>query len=474
MLTTSRSHQNLGPVIFSLVLTMALWLGSKWYFNEGFDNFYKYPAKAASLLATVLMCWCIVLSARMAFFEDYFGGLDKVYQVHKRLGKAAFFLILAHPLFLALDRMPDVPAFLRRLWFLAPGGDRYLAGHNLGVASLLLMAGLLAVTLWIRIPYHRWKRSHEWFGLVLLAVMAHVIVVDRDIARYPLLGLWMYALLGLAALAYLYIRFFYARYGPRYAYCVDDIEKHGDILQITFAPEGQRMDFKPSQFIYLVVHKQGIAAEPHPYSIACGYNRDSRFKLGIKQVGDHTRSLDRLEENDAVSVYGPYGRFSDRFLAADRDCVFIGGGIGITPFLGMWHVALHSEERLSLDEAGEKLMEMHPECIRNWKSPLVSLFYVCITEDQACFDNDIKHEVIQSHFHGFKAFEERGHYYELYLADRQGLITAEYIDSRVREGVRDKNIFLCGPTPMVSALVAQFKTLGVSEEHIILEDFNLF
>ena len=138
MLTTSKTAQNLKPVVLTVAITLAIWLGSKWVFNDWFDNPFKYPAKAASLSATVLFCWCVLLSTRNRLLERYFHGLDKVYQVHKRLGKAAFWLILLHPLFLALDRLPDLAAFLHRLWFIAPQGDRYLLGHNLGVGALLL------------------------------------------------------------------------------------------------------------------------------------------------------------------------------------------------------------------------------------------------------------------------------------------------------------------------------------------------
>ena len=118
-------------------------------------------------------------------------------------------------------------------------------------------------------------------------------------------------------------------------------------------------------------------------------------------------------------------------------------------------------------------MALHPEISPDWTSPRVALFYLVPTQLQASFDNDIKNEVILSHFHGFPAFEERGHHYELYETARQGFITAEYIDGRVPGGVRDKNIFLCGPSPMVSGLIHQFRTMGVPEEQIIIEDFNL-
>jgi ferredoxin-NADP reductase len=78
-----------------------------------------------------------------------------------------------------------------------------------------------------------------------------------------------------------------------------------------------------------------------------------------------------------------------------------------------------------------------------------------------------------SHFQGIRGFEERRYHYELYLTSTQGRITADYVDQRVKRGVRDKNIFLCGPTPMVESMIGQFKSLGVKDRQIIVEDFNL-
>mgnify|MGYP001186318054 CR=1 FL=1 len=473
MLTTSRTHVKIAPVIWLVGVTLLLWLGSKGYYRDWFANPYKYPAKAASLTATVLMCVSIILSTRTRVVENYFGGMDKVYQLHKRLGRLSFFIILFHPFFLAVDRLPDVVRFLGAMWFQRPAGERYLWGQNVGVAALLGFAALIAVTLWIKIPYHRWKRTHEWFGLVLLLVIVHILLVDADVAKYPLLRLWMYAILLAAMAAFVYIRFLYRFLGPRFEYVVSDVVRLGEILDVTFAPKGRQMDFKPSQFVYLVIHKEGITPEPHPYSIACGYRLGARFKLGIKQAGDHTRTLNRLEAGDAVTVYGPYGHFSDKFLAGERDCVFIGGGIGITPFIGMWHVALHSEDRYDPDELPQPLTRVHPEIVRTWKSPLVSLFYVCRTLEEASFDKDIRAEVTSSQFHGFEEFEQRGHHYELYLSAQQGRLTADYIDRKVRGGVKDKVVFLCGPSRMTDALIVQFRALGVDRRQIVVEDFNL-
>lgn len=116
---------------------------------------------------------------------------------------------------------------------------------------------------------------------------------------------------------------------------------------------------------------------------------------------------------------------------------------------------------------------MHPEVIRTWKSPRVSLFYVCREAKEASFDKDIRREVELSHYHGFPAMEKRGHHYELYVSSQQGRITAEIIRDQVAGDIQDKYVFLCGPGPMVDGLVEQFLDLGVPRRQIVVEDFNL-
>jgi predicted ferric reductase len=237
------------------------------------------------------------------------------------------------------------------------------------------------------------------------------------------------------------------------------------------------MDFYPSQFAYLVVRKSGITPEPHPYSIACGYNLEGRIKFGIRKAGDHTRSLDALEKGDRISVYGPYGRFSERFLFERRNCVFIGAGIGITPFLGMWHVAAHSEDggapSKNASALPDALRRRHPELEQGWRPPLVHLFYICPTEEDACFDDDIKKEVILSHFQGLSCLEERGHRYELYLDAKRGRFSAAYMKEQVGADFVERNFFFCGPPGMGRALKAQLRELGVPADRFIAENFDL-
>jgi len=473
MPTNALDWRRYGPIYLLVLTTLAIWVGSKWYYGDWFSNPCKYPAKAASLTSITLMCAAVLLSTRIRPIESFFLGLDKVYQVHKRIGQWAFFIIIFHPLFLAADKLPDLGKFLGYMWFQSPKGDPYIIGLNFGVAVFLLMALLIALTLWIKPPYGVWKKTHEWFGLVVVLAVTHILVLDADVAKYPVLRVWVYLLLLCALGGFVYIRFLYRFVGPRAAYTVSEKQKAGDILELTFMPREGKMDFKPSQFVYLKVHGKGISSEPHPFSIASGYNLEARLKLGIRQVGDYTRSLDLLEPGDPVTLYGPYGRFSEAFLSAERDCVFIGGGIGITPFLGMWHVALHSEERLPKQDVPERLRHSHPEIIRTWKSPRVHLYYVCRSDRDASFDKDIRQEISSSHFHGFGPLEKRGHHYETYISSGMGRFSAQYVIEQGRGDLRKKFIFICGPHPMMESLVEQFRDIGVGLDQIIIEEFNL-
>ena len=178
MLATSRFHLRIWPVWLSVGTILLLWLICKWAYHDWFDDGFKYVAKAASLSATTLMCWCVVLSARFRVVEDLFGGLDKVYQIHKRLGKTLCVVIALHPLFLAAHRLPDLPAFLS---YFAPElnvADSYSVGKDIGIAVLIALYALVGISLRLIMRYDVWKRLHEYLGPVLILAAALPLRTD--------------------------------------------------------------------------------------------------------------------------------------------------------------------------------------------------------------------------------------------------------------------------------------------------------
>ena len=94
------------------------------------------------------------------------------------------------------------------------------------------------------------------------------------------------------------------------------------------------MDHAPGQFQFLRPHGRGIIAEEHPFSIASSPAPDGQIRVTVKESGDFTSTIGRVESGDLATVHGPFGRFSHVFHPSN-DLVFIAGGIGITPFMSM-------------------------------------------------------------------------------------------------------------------------------------------
>lgn len=442
----------------SVAITLSLWLASKWFYQDTFDTWVKWPAKTASLTATTLMVWTLVLSIRSRFIENMLGGLDKVYKAHKTVGIWATVAILTHPLMLWV-REVQTKGWNWRSFVWLEAGNNYEWGYNVGLVAFYGMVFLVALTLWVKLPYEIWKKTHEWFGAVIILVLLHVVLVEQDVTRYPLLGVWVYSLLILGVGCFLWIRYFYYLFGPRFDYVVDDVELCEGVLEIWCAPgsESRVMGYRSSQYVYVDFEERG---EYHPFSIASAPRGDGRFKLGIKELGDYTSGLSGLRPGTKVSVLGPYGKFSEKFLYGKRECIFIGGGIGITPMIGMWDQAVNSYDH------------GHRRTDSAWTSPLVHLFYSVKNAGEASFDNDIRACVIQSHFHGFEEFAKRGHSYDLYDVSKKGYLTADYIAKQVPD-YREAYIFLCGPKRMMDGLITQFQKLGVPRSQIITEDFSM-
>jgi predicted ferric reductase len=236
---------------------------------------------------------------------------------------------------------------------------------------------------------------------------------------------------------------------PHCRYIIADIDVQEQVLEIKLIPKNSEFQFEIGQYAYFQFKNQNIASELHPFTLACSPQDFGEIKIAIKQLGDFTRSLSHLCLGDSVNIYGPYGNFADTFLADQKDCVCIGGGIGATIFIGMWQKAI-------TDHMQHK----------------THLFYTVNTREEANLDNDFKNIALVNQFKGKADAEKQGHSYELFISQEQGFLTAEYIKNQIGS-LQNKYIFLCGPVVMVMALLDQLKQLNVTEEDIILGDFNL-
>ncbi len=156
-----------------------------------------------------------------------------------------------------------------------------------------------------------------------------------------------------------------------------------------------------------------------------------------------------LKPGDKATISGPYGEF----FAKDthNEMVFIGGGAGMAPMrahifdqlkrlhskrkMTFWYGARSSKETFYVDEF-DKLAEENDNF--EW--------HIALSEPQP-----------EDNWEGYTGFIHTVIHDE-YLADHKAPEDCEY--------------YLCGPPMMNSAVIKMLEDLGVSDDHILLDDFG--
>ncbi len=390
-------------------------------------------AEITGLIGTILISLSFLFATRMKWIENLFGGLDVVYRVHHIMGGLGFSFILYHPVFLVMGVIPNFTLALSYVFISSN------ISYDLGILSLYSFIILLMLTFFIRLPYSTWKKTHEWMGIPLLIGGIHVLLVQSDTSLNLVLKLWIMGFIIMGLISFFYVRFLYALLPVKYAYVIDQIAMAADkTFKIVLKPEIRKMIHNPGQFIYLEIKDLlWSEGERHPFSIA-SYAED-HITIGVKVSGDYTTKLEEVKAGQKVNIYGPYGKFGEKLIVKDADEIWIGAGIGITPFLSMLEYKRIHKPQLQ-----------------------VSLFYCFSSPEDAVYDNELQTLTTQAQNVTYIPFcsKEKGH------------ITAGAV-GYICKSLSDKYIFLCGPNKMMEGIIEQFIDLGVKPDHIIFEDFNV-
>jgi len=91
---------------------------------------------------------------------------------------------------------------------------------------------------------------------------------------------------------------------------------------------GKDLGHMPGQFAEISVPGFGEA----PISISSSPTRKGSFQMGVRNVGNVTAALHRLEEGAKVGIRGPFGtHFPVDGVMKGKDVLIIAGGIGLVP-----------------------------------------------------------------------------------------------------------------------------------------------
>lgn len=424
----------------------------------------RFGEAAATLRSLAVLCGLagivafscnFVLGARIALIEPYFGGLDRMYRIHHRIGLVAYNLLIGHGVLMIASVWVTgsfdaaVRLVFATSWTVTFG--------TLALAGMIVVMGL---TLYAHVNHEMFLWLHRFFGLVFALGALHAFRTPGTKALSPALTIYLAVFVLAAIVAYFYRSLLGDLFVRRRQYRVAHINRRGgEVAEITLEPSDGALPFTPGQFVFLTFQSSSlrewfrpfsreqsgqttelislrtgaIRKQFHPFSITSSPDQ-RELQVAIKASGDYTNALEHLEVGDQALIEGPYGRFSHRHVLR-RKQVWIAGGIGVTPFLSMAR---------SLSDDYE-----------------VDFYYAVKSRRHGYFIDDFE-RLTRSHPNlRLIAFPE----------DEMGFLTAEEVERRSGD-LSETEILMCGPKVMTEALEAQFKQQGIPGAQIHFEEFG--
>jgi predicted ferric reductase len=386
--------------------------------------------QAMGLVGMILFACALILSARFKWYEPLFGGMNKVYIAHHTLGGIGFLFLIVHPLFLAT-------ALIQTSWksaalYILPGDDFAI---NLGISAFLLLMALLIVTYYVNLPYQIWKLTHQFMGLAFFLGGLHVFFITSDVSTNTPLRYYMLSICVIGLLCYVYRTLLGKFLVPRYLYEILNIKRINDAMtEITMIPKNKEMNFQAGQFVFVSFLNAPIPGETHPFSISNAPG-GKKVRISIKSLGDYTSLLPVIPKGTLVKLEGPYGKFTP--METQSKQIWIAGGIGITPFIGM--AAFLATKQIDID-----------------------LYYTVRTQSEAVYLDELQQLAAQNP--GFRIF--------LSISTINGRLTADAIHHNSGD-LSQTEIFVCGPPSLMIAIKKQLRAFGIKKEQIHSEEFEM-
>ncbi len=361
------------PLILLALIPLGLWaifaLPDALASNATFWDWRKTLVILSGLLALWWMSAGMVLATRPTWLAKQFGGLDKLYRLHKTLGIGSGILVFSHWM------IEWLPKKLSKLGWIPPRPrgpkgmqDMWLSlAKDVGEWAGYILLALVVIALIRRIPYRYFRLVHKGFGLVFIAGAFHgLMLMPNSFWSQPLA--WLSASFAAAGIIAALLSLS-NRIGRNHQYSarIETINPHaGQVLEIVCRPQAAWPGHRAGQFLFANFGQPGEGA--HPFTIASAWDaKIGTLTLAIKALGDFTAALpEQIQTGQILTIEGPYGEFdfstqnavdhapqestATRQLCWPSCCagdlsvplgcnifektqIWVAGGIGVTPFL---------------------------------------------------------------------------------------------------------------------------------------------
>jgi predicted ferric reductase len=396
------------------------------------------------LLAAYFVLLQLVLIGRPRWLEPVF-GLDRLSYIHHLNGTFLLFFILAHPLFLSLGygMAGKVPAFSQLIIFIRTFEDVLSAAIALGLFVLIVALSYLIYINRKSIKYEWWYTTHLLTYVAIALAFSHQLTNGGDFVGNAWFTAYWYALYAFALGNILIFRFIKPAWQlQQHRFVVDKVQSETkDVTSIYIT--GKKMDkFKPQpgQFMIFRFLAPPFWWQAHPFSLS-GRPDENHIRISIKNVGDFTSQVKNIKPGTRVLIDGPHGIFTKE-AASKNKILLIAGGIGITPIRSLIE---------QLAKAGKNVI----------------LLYANRTQNDIAFKKELDDLSSQYCFPVYHILSQQPDY-----PGEKGYIDKNLIQHLVPD-VSEREVYLCGPVPMMKKVVDDLVKLGVKRSLIHFEKFSL-
>lgn len=414
---------------------------------HSFKGWRDLLTQYSGLLGIGVMSLGMTLALRPPKLETLLGGLDKMYRLHKWMGIAGLTLSILHWLIIKgpkwlvnwgwLEprakepkvRVPD-PEFLQQ-FFLNQRGLAKDMGEWAFYAAILLI--VIALIKWF--PYRYFFKTHRLLAVVYLALAWHAIVLLTYEDWKGPIGILMALLLASGIFSAVVVLFRKVAVNRQRIGEVTSLRRFSALntLELNILFKDRWPGHRSGQFAFLTLHEKEGA---HPFTIASAWANDGKITFIIKELGDYTRSLaQNVHVGDVARIEGPYGRFT--FRGKPQRQVWVGAGIGITPFIARM-------QQLQQSPDGKK----------------IDLFFSTAMDDAQAIER-LEAEALAANVA-----------LHVIRSERDGRLTANRIIELVPEW-RDADFWFCGPAMFGRSLKADFCELGLPASRFHQELFEM-
>lgn len=330
-------------------------------------------------------------------------------------------------------------------------------GYLAFVSLLIVMfTGIFSLSGTFVNEYPRLRRFKETFMKREIALWLHRFAIVAIVAVYFHLMLLPFLVenrlfvaiitgaTGSTLVYYLYWKIKIA-FGPR-VHLTEIEQLTKDVWRLAF--EGQKdLNYQPGDYFFIRLKGTPLTREGHPFSLTSVLSANPRrIEFMIKESGDWTNQLGKLEIGSKAQLEGPYGNYVPATFAKDASpIVLLSGGIGVTPNLAL----------------------ARQQILQSTERPIHFVWGLAFEKDLFLLDELQSMERDNDNFHLHLIFSN-----EEVAGFDKGFVTEDYLAKVGANLWKQAHFFACGPALMLNAVSSMLKARQVDFERIHIDEFG--